>query len=99
VERGAEGRRGETGKQSRGGSGARKKKGEELIQGLICKIREKQGPDCKELATFKPVLKWRWSKKQKCIVSQTLQLLFKVHLQLSNSFEDILDLVKFSHFM
>jgi hypothetical protein len=62
-------------------------------------MREKQGSDCKELATFKPVLKWRWSKKQKCIVFQTLQLLFKVHLQLSNSFEDILDLVKFSHFM
>jgi hypothetical protein len=51
------------GEQSRGGRGARRKKGYELNQGLICKFREKQGPDCKEFATFKPVLKWRWSKK------------------------------------
>jgi hypothetical protein len=79
--------------------GAGRKKGEELSWGLVCNIREKQGPDCKELANFKPVLKWRWSKKQKCIVFQTLQLPFKVHLQLSNSFEDIIDLVNFSHFM
>jgi hypothetical protein len=31
--------------------------GEELNQGLICEFREKQGPYCKGLATFKPVLK------------------------------------------
>jgi hypothetical protein len=32
------------GEQSRGGRGARRKKGEELNQGLICEFREKQGP-------------------------------------------------------
>jgi hypothetical protein len=32
------------GEQSRGGRGARRKKGYELNQGLICNIREKQGP-------------------------------------------------------
>jgi hypothetical protein len=37
--------------------GARRKKGDELNCGLICKFRERQGPYCKGLATFKPVLK------------------------------------------
>jgi hypothetical protein len=67
--------------------------------GLICNFRERQGPYCKGLATFKPMLKWRWSKKQKCMVFQTLQLLFKVHLHLSNSFRDKMNLVKISCFM
>jgi hypothetical protein len=80
------------------GRGARRKKGERMKLGTVCKIREKQGPHCKELVTFKPVPKWRWSKKQKCIVFQTLPLLFKVHLQLSNSFEDTINLVIFSNF-
>jgi hypothetical protein len=35
---------GAEGKQSRGGSGTRRKKGEELNWGLICNFREKQGP-------------------------------------------------------
>jgi hypothetical protein len=48
---------GAEGKQSRGGSGARRKKVEELNRGLICEFREKQGPYCKGLATFKLVLK------------------------------------------
>jgi hypothetical protein len=68
-------------------------------KGLKCKIRETQGLHCKTLITFKSVLKWRWSKKQKCIVFQTLQLFFKVHLQLSNNFEDTINLVIFSNFM
>jgi hypothetical protein len=82
--------------QSRGPG---RKKGEERSRGLFCKSKETQGLYCKELITFKPMLKWRWSKKQKCIVFQTLQLLFKVHLQLSNSFEDTINLVIFSNFM
>jgi hypothetical protein len=56
-------------------------------RGLRCKFREKQGPDCNVSITFKPVLKWRWSQKQKCIVFQALQLCFRFHLQKSNSFE------------
>jgi hypothetical protein len=79
--------------------GAGRKKGEEWNQGLFCKIKEIQGLHCKEPVTFEPVLKWRWSKKQKCIVFQTLQLLFKVHLHLSNIFEDTTNLVIFSNFM
>jgi hypothetical protein len=79
--------------------GLREEEGEEWSRGPICKTKETQGLHCKELVTFKPVLKWRWSKKQKCIVFQTLQLLFKVHLQLSNSFEDTINLVIFSNFM
>jgi hypothetical protein len=39
------------------GRGARREKGKELNCGLICKFRERQGPYCKGLATFKPVLK------------------------------------------
>jgi hypothetical protein len=80
-------------------SGSGRKKREERSRGLICKTKEIQGLHCKELITFKPVLKWRWSKKQKCIVFQTLQLFFKVHLQLSNSFEVTINLVIFSNFM
>jgi hypothetical protein len=34
-----------------------RKKGDELIYGLICNFRERQGPYCKGLATFKPMLK------------------------------------------
>jgi hypothetical protein len=60
--------------------GSGRKKGEEWSRGLICKTKETQGLHCKELVTFKPVLKWRWSKKQKYIVFQTLQFLFKVQL-------------------
>jgi hypothetical protein len=37
--------------------------------------------------------------KSFCIVFQTLQLLFKVHLLLSNSFEDTIHLVIISNFM
>jgi hypothetical protein len=62
------------------------RRGGELTCGLNCDFRESQGLYCKGLVTFKPMLKWRWSKNQKCMVFQTLQLLFKVHLQLSNSF-------------
>jgi hypothetical protein len=40
------------GRQSRGSRGAWRKKGDELICGLICKFRERQGPYCKGLATF-----------------------------------------------
>jgi hypothetical protein len=86
-----EGRAGET--------EAPEEEGDELICGLICNFRERQRPYCKGLATFKPMLKWRWSKKQKCMVFQTLQLLFKVHLHLSNSFRDKMNLVKISCFM
>jgi hypothetical protein len=75
------------------------RRGKEWSRGPFCKSKEKQGLHCKELVTFKPVLKWRWPKKQKCVVSQTLQLLFKVHLQLSNNFEDTINLVIFSNFM
>jgi hypothetical protein len=56
-------------------------------RGLKRKFREMQGLLCKASITFKPVLKWRWSQKQKCIVYQALQLCFKVHLQKSNIFE------------
>jgi hypothetical protein len=56
-------------------------------RGLKRNSREKQGLHCKTSITFKPVLKWRWSQKQKCIVYQALQLCFKVHLQKSNNFE------------
>jgi hypothetical protein len=56
-------------------------------EGLKCNIREKQGLHCKAPITFKPVLKWRWAQKQKCMVFQDLQLFFRVHLQKSNSFE------------
>jgi hypothetical protein len=61
--------------------GSGRKKREEGVRGLICKTKELQGLHYKELITFKPVLKWRWSQKQKCIVFQALQLCFKVHLQ------------------
>jgi hypothetical protein len=64
--------------QSSRGSG--RKKREERDRGLICKTKEIQGLHCKELITFKPVLKWRWSQKQKCIVFQAPQFCFKVHL-------------------
>jgi hypothetical protein len=50
----------EPGRQSRGGKKQRRQeeeRGGELNQGLICEIRERQGPYCKGLATFKPVLK------------------------------------------
>jgi hypothetical protein len=76
-----------------------RKKGKEWSRGPFCKSKEKQGLHCKELVTFKPVLKWRWPQKKKCVVFQTLQLLFKVHLQLSNSLEDTIHLVIFSNFM
>jgi hypothetical protein len=68
-------------RRSRGGrEGGRRR-------GLKRKIRETQGLHCKASITFKQVLKWRWSQKQKCIVFQALQLYFKVHLQKSNNFE------------
>jgi hypothetical protein len=47
----------EPGEAEQGEQGARRKKGDELNCGLICKFRERQGPYCKGLATFKPVLK------------------------------------------
>jgi hypothetical protein len=55
--------------------------------GLKCNFREMQGPYCNASITFKPVLKWRWAQKQKCMVFQDLQLFFRVHLQKSNIFE------------
>jgi hypothetical protein len=44
----------EPGRQSRGEEAETPggRKGEELNQGLICEIREGQGPYCKGLATF-----------------------------------------------
>jgi hypothetical protein len=39
-------------------------------EGLKCNIRGKQGLLCKAPITFKPVLKWRWAQKQKCMVFQ-----------------------------
>jgi hypothetical protein len=45
--------------------------------------KEKQGPYFNDLITFKPVLKWKWAQKQKCMVFQNLQLCFKAHLQKS----------------
>jgi hypothetical protein len=47
--------------------------------GLKCNLREMQGPYCNASITFKPVLKWRWAQKQKCMVFQNVQLCFKVH--------------------
>jgi hypothetical protein len=47
----------EQGRQSRGGAERREEEGDELICGLICNFRERQGPYCKGLATFKPMLK------------------------------------------
>jgi hypothetical protein len=44
--------------------GLREEEEEEWSQGPFCKIKEIQGLHCKELVTFKPMLKWRWSKKQ-----------------------------------
>jgi hypothetical protein len=48
-------------------------------EGLNCNFREMQGPYCNASITFKPVLKWRWAQKQKCMVFQNVQLCFKVH--------------------
>jgi hypothetical protein len=62
--------------------------------GLKRNFREKQGLHYKASITFKPVLKWRWSQKQKCMVFRALQLCFRVHLQKSNSFEIIIKLSK-----
>jgi hypothetical protein len=62
--------------------------------GLNCNFREMQGPYCKASITFKPVLKWRWAQKQKCMVSQNVQLCFKVHPQKSNSFDTNTNLSK-----
>jgi hypothetical protein len=93
VEQAAEGRRA-AGRRSGPGAGGgvqqrRSRGGREggRRRGLKRNFRETQGLHCKALITFKPVLKWRWSQKQKCIVFQALQLHFKVHLQKSNSFE------------
>jgi hypothetical protein len=41
-------------------------------EGLNCNFREMQGPYCKASITFKPVLKWRWTQKQKCVVFQNV---------------------------
>jgi hypothetical protein len=51
--------------------------------GPNCNFRETQGPYYNASITFKPVLKWRWAQKQKCIVFQNVQLCFKVHPQKS----------------
>jgi hypothetical protein len=86
--RGAAGRRsgpGEGGGVQQRRSGGGREEGRR--RGLKRKLREMQGLHCKTSITFKPVLTWRWSQKQKCIVYQALQLWFKVHLQKSNSFE------------
>jgi hypothetical protein len=56
-------------------------------EGPGCKKQKTQGPHCKAWTTFAPMLKWRWTQKQKCRVFQEPQLCFKVHLQKSNSFE------------
>jgi hypothetical protein len=53
--------------------------GEVDEEGLNCNFREMQGPYCKASITFKPVLKWRWAQKQKCVAFQNVQLFFKVH--------------------
>jgi hypothetical protein len=47
----------EPGEAEQGEQRRLRKKGDELICGLICKFRERQGPYCKGLATFKPMLK------------------------------------------
>jgi hypothetical protein len=80
AQRGAEWRSGPSAgggvqqRRSRGGrEGGRRR-------GLKRKFRETQGLHHKASITFKQVLKWRWSQKQKCIVFQALQLYFKVHL-------------------
>jgi hypothetical protein len=47
--------------------------------GSKCNFREMQGPYCNASITFKPVLKWRWAQKKKCLVFHNIQLYFKVH--------------------
>jgi hypothetical protein len=47
----------EQGRQSRRKQRCQEGEGDELNQGLFCKFREKQGLNCKGLATFKPMLK------------------------------------------
>jgi hypothetical protein len=51
---------------------------EEDDGGPSCKKQKIQGPYCNAQITFKPVLKWRWAQKQKCMVFQNVQLCFKV---------------------
>jgi hypothetical protein len=51
--------------------------------GPNCNFRKMRGPYCNASITFKPVLKWRWAQKQKCMVFQNVQLFFKVQLQKS----------------
>jgi hypothetical protein len=41
--------------------------------GPKCNFREMQGPYCNASITFKPVLKWRWAQKQKCMVFQNVK--------------------------
>jgi hypothetical protein len=50
-------------------------------QGPVCDSPKMQGRHCNVLVTFKPELKWKWARKQKCRVYQNLQLCFKVCLQ------------------
>jgi hypothetical protein len=96
------GRRRAAGRRTRPGRGGgvqQRRNREEIGIGedegdLVVKSRKFRGLHCKAWTIFIPMLKWRWTQKQKCRVFQALQLCFRVHLQKSHSFEISIKLSK-----